>query len=129
MYSRAKEKLKSGELIVAGDQWPIFLYSGYIYDLEDPWNGLFCSAILVLVSCLSFTTCDSLIMTFQAYKHIFTSPSSVDKDPKATRSGNARIHGMTNIMLPSIAYVATQVRLISYYISDINFSLFRCALR
>jgi hypothetical protein len=45
----------------------------------------------------------------QAYKHIFTSPSSVEKEPKATRSGNARIHGMTQVTLPSIAYVATQV--------------------
>jgi hypothetical protein len=45
----------------------------------------------------------------QVYKHIFTSPSSVDKEPKATRSGNARIHGMTQVTAPSIAYVATQV--------------------
>lgn len=46
----------------------------------------------------------------QAYKHIFTSPSSVDQEPKATRSGNARIHGMTAVTPASIAYVATQVR-------------------
>ena len=46
---------------------------------------------------------------FQAYKHIFTSPSSVEKEPKATRSGNARIHGMTQVTPASIAYVATQV--------------------
>jgi hypothetical protein len=45
----------------------------------------------------------------QAYKHIFTSPSSVDREPKATRSGNARIHGMTQVTPASIAYVATQV--------------------
>jgi hypothetical protein len=45
----------------------------------------------------------------QAYKHVFTSPSSVDREPKATRSGNARIHGMTRVTLPSIAYIATQV--------------------
>jgi hypothetical protein len=47
---------------------------------------------------------------FQAFKHIFTSPSSVDLDPKATRSGNARIHGMTRVTTASLAYVATQVR-------------------
>ena len=47
--------------------------------------------------------------SFQAFKHIFTSPSSVEKEPKATRSGNARIHGMRSVTLPSIAYVATQV--------------------
>jgi hypothetical protein len=47
----------------------------------------------------------------QAYKHIFTSPSSVEKEVKATRSGNARIHGMTRVTTASLAYVATQVRL------------------
>lgn len=45
----------------------------------------------------------------QAYRHVFTSPSSVDREPRATRSGNARIHGMTRVTLPSIAYIATQV--------------------
>lgn len=53
---RIKEKLHSGEMAVSGDQWPIFLYHGYTYDPEDPWNGLFQSNILVLVSvsCLRF---------------------------------------------------------------------------
>ena len=45
----------------------------------------------------------------QAFKHIFTSPSSVEKENKATRSGNARIHGMTHVTLASIAYIAMQV--------------------
>ena len=36
-------------MAVAGDQWPIFLYNGYTYDPEDPWNGLFRSIILVSV--------------------------------------------------------------------------------
>ena len=39
------------------------------------------------------------------------SPSSVEKEPKATWSGNACIHGMTQIMPGSIAYAATQVSL------------------
>jgi hypothetical protein len=48
----------------------------------------------------------------QAYKHIFTSPSSVEFDePKATRSGNACLHGMTSVMKASVAYIATQVPL------------------
>lgn len=47
--------------------------------------------------------------SFKGFKHIFTSPSSVDKEPKATRSGNARIHGMTSVTIASLAYVATQV--------------------
>ena len=50
MSSRIKEKLRSGEMAVSGDQWPIFLYQGYAYDPDDPWNGLFRSALLVSVS-------------------------------------------------------------------------------
>ncbi len=59
----------------------------------------------------SFSKCTSHIGEFliEAFKHVFTSPSSVDKEPKATRSGNARIHGMTNVTPGSIAYIATQV--------------------
>ncbi|KAG1737958.1 hypothetical protein EDB19DRAFT_1984362 [Suillus lakei] len=37
--SETKAKLKSGEIIVTGDQWPLFLYADYHYDPEDPWNG------------------------------------------------------------------------------------------
>jgi hypothetical protein len=36
-------------MAVSGDHWPIFLYQGYSYDLEDPWNGLLRSNILVSV--------------------------------------------------------------------------------
>jgi hypothetical protein len=46
----------------------------------------------------------------QTFKYIFTSPSSVEKEAKATRSGNARLHGMTRVTRASIAYTATQVR-------------------
>ncbi|OBZ68469.1 hypothetical protein A0H81_11672, partial [Grifola frondosa] len=46
----------------------------------------------------------------EAAKFVFTSPSSVDQEPKATRSGNARIHGMHAMTKASIAYIATQVR-------------------
>ncbi|KAG2110711.1 hypothetical protein DEU56DRAFT_749779 [Suillus clintonianus] len=88
-----RENLRSGELSVCGDQWPIFLFAHHTYDTEDPWCGLLRSRLLVC-----------------AYKHIFTSPSSVDKEPKATRSGNARLHGMNSVTIASIAYVATQVR-------------------
>ena len=37
-------------MIIAGDQWPVFLYHGYNYDPQDPWNGLFRSALLVVVN-------------------------------------------------------------------------------
>ncbi|KIJ58150.1 hypothetical protein HYDPIDRAFT_119899 [Hydnomerulius pinastri MD-312] len=91
--TETRMKLVNGQIQVAGDQWPIFLYANYTYDAEDPWNGLLRSGLLV-----------------SAYKHIFTSPSSVDQEPKATRSGNARIHGMRAVTKASIAYVATQAR-------------------
>ena len=63
----------------------------------------------------------------QAYKYIFTSPSSVDDDPKATRSGNARLHGMTSVTPASIAYVATQVSLASPFepSAGLLFTLFK----
>ncbi|KAG1849801.1 hypothetical protein C8R48DRAFT_778396 [Suillus tomentosus] len=80
-----KQSLKSG------DQWPMFLYSMYHYDPDDPWKGLLRSEIL----------------TF-GFKHVFTSLSSVDKEPKATRSGYAYLHGMKSVTKGSLAYVATQ---------------------
>ncbi|KAG1842822.1 hypothetical protein C8R48DRAFT_751038 [Suillus tomentosus] len=89
--SQTKENLRSGKLWVCGDQWPIFVYAHHTYDSEDPWNGLLRSRLLVC-----------------AYKHVFTSPSSVEKEPKATRSGNARLHGMNSVTAASIAYIATQ---------------------
>jgi hypothetical protein len=56
MVCRVKAKLKSGEILVTGDQWPIFLYAGYSYDPEDPWNGLLRSSLLVSVSHFFYTT-------------------------------------------------------------------------
>ncbi|KAG1869706.1 hypothetical protein C8R48DRAFT_597597 [Suillus tomentosus] len=91
--SETRENLRSGEMSVCGDQWPIFLYAHYTYDVDDPWCGLLRSRLLVC-----------------AYKHVFTSPSLVDKEPKATRSGNARLHGMGSVTIASMAYIATQVR-------------------
>ncbi|KIM65447.1 hypothetical protein SCLCIDRAFT_112647, partial [Scleroderma citrinum Foug A] len=82
------EYLMNGQIQVVGDQWPIFLYSDYAYDPEDPWNGLLRSGLL-------------------AFKHVFTSPSSVEQELK--HSGNARLHGMRSVTKASITYVATQV--------------------
>ncbi|RDB25671.1 hypothetical protein Hypma_006974 [Hypsizygus marmoreus] len=92
-----REKLRSGEMIVRGDQWPLFLYPDLAYDPDDPWKGLLRSSLLI-----------------KAYKHVFTSPSSVDDDEiritKSTKSGNARIYGMSAVTPASLAYIATQVR-------------------
>ena len=60
----------------------------------------------------------------QAYKHIFTSPSSVEKEVKATRLGNARIHGMTWVTPASLAYVVMQVCLaLKFYTLRLNIRL------
>ncbi|KAG1896427.1 uncharacterized protein F5891DRAFT_1130266 [Suillus fuscotomentosus] len=91
--AETKQSLKSGETAVRGDQWPMFLYAGYVYDPEDPWRGLLRSDLLIF-----------------GFKHVFTSPSSVDKEPKATRSSNAYLHGMKSVTKGSLAYIATQVR-------------------
>ncbi|KAM6493058.1 hypothetical protein JOM56_011192, partial [Amanita muscaria] len=88
-----RAKLSTGEMAVRGDQWPLLVYAKQKFDSEEPWEGLFRSELLVW-----------------AYKHIFTSPSSVEKEVKATRSGNACIHGMTRVTSASLAYVATQLR-------------------
>ncbi|TDL14632.1 hypothetical protein BD410DRAFT_858948 [Rickenella mellea] len=91
--SAVRESLASGTLAVSGDQWPLLVYANQEYDVNEPWKGLFRSQLLVW-----------------AYKHIFTSPSSVESEVKATRSGNACLHGMTQVTKASIAYIATQLR-------------------
>ncbi|KAH6911622.1 hypothetical protein BKA70DRAFT_1099039, partial [Coprinopsis sp. MPI-PUGE-AT-0042] len=90
---QTKEGLRAGTIIVSGDQWPVFLYKDHVFNQQDIWDGVFRSSLLI-----------------SAFKHIFTSPSSVDREPRATRSGNAHIHGMKKVTIPSLAYVATQVR-------------------
>lgn len=51
---RTRDKLMSGQIQVAGDQWPLFLYANYSYDPEDPWNGLLRSGLLVSVRIFIF---------------------------------------------------------------------------
>ncbi|KAG1749281.1 hypothetical protein EDB19DRAFT_1893600 [Suillus lakei] len=93
LNAETKQRLKSGETAVHGDQWPIFLYAVYDYDPKDPWKGLLRSEILIF-----------------GFKHVFMSPSSVDKEPKATHSSNTYLHGMKSVTKGSLAYIATQVR-------------------
>lgn len=45
-----KEKLRSGEMHVRGDQWPIFLYADLAFDQDAPWDGLLKNQLLVAVS-------------------------------------------------------------------------------
>ena len=110
MSSRTRAKLANGEIQVARDQWPIFLYANYTYDAEDPWNSLLHSGLLVSVNTIDASSYMFLCwLITQAFKHIFTSPSLVDQEPKATCSRNAHIHGMRSTTKASLASVATQV--------------------
>ncbi|KAH6893807.1 hypothetical protein BKA70DRAFT_1118757, partial [Coprinopsis sp. MPI-PUGE-AT-0042] len=91
---KIRNGLRSAQLVPTGDQWPLFLFLDHSYDPEDPWNGLLRGPLLI-----------------KAFKFVFTSPSSVEQtDSHATRCSNSSIHGMTFVTIPSIAYVATQVR-------------------
>jgi len=108
-YARIKEKLRSGEMLIRSDQWPLFLYADLAYDPDDPWNRLLRNQILITV-CLFFSPVITSFHVYQAFKHVFTSPSSVDQEePRATRAGNAYIHGMSRVTEASLAYIATQV--------------------
>ncbi|TEB32503.1 hypothetical protein FA13DRAFT_1628327 [Coprinellus micaceus] len=90
---RVKAALRSGSLVMTGLHWPRFLYQGLKVNPENAWDGLFRSKIMLL-----------------AYKHIFISPSAASGESRATRAGNAQIHGMTHVTPASIAYVATLLR-------------------
>ena len=49
-YCSVRSKLQNGEVLVTGNQWPIFLYADFIFDPEELWKGLLQSTILVLVT-------------------------------------------------------------------------------
>ncbi|KAG9313214.1 hypothetical protein JVU11DRAFT_6673 [Chiua virens] len=50
--AETRNKLVNGQIQVAGDQWPVFLYANYSYNPEDPWNGLLRSGLLISVHIL-----------------------------------------------------------------------------
>lgn len=46
---RVKVALRDHQLVVTGDQWPIFLYRNYNYNPEAPWDGLMQGQLLLNV--------------------------------------------------------------------------------
>jgi hypothetical protein len=60
------------------------LFVNQEYNADNPWEGLFRSQLLVWVSILSAQSSLSSLDFTQAFKHIFTSPSSVEKKVKTT---------------------------------------------
>jgi hypothetical protein len=67
-----KDRLKSGEMMVAGDQWPVFIYEGYRYDPEAPWTGLLRSSLLVTVRILTTDVYRSPQLIFARLSSIFS---------------------------------------------------------
>ena len=111
LMRRTRSRLRSGEILITGDEWPMFVYEGEIYHDDDLWKGLFRGRLLINVSFIPKISLARFYHLFprQAFKHIFISPSSVDSDGRATRSGNAALHSMKHVTIASIAYIATQV--------------------
>ncbi|KAG6904127.1 hypothetical protein DXG01_012420, partial [Tephrocybe rancida] len=92
-WKNLETKLSSGEKVVVGHHWPIFIYANNEFDSNDPWKGLLRSGLLI-----------------KAFKHVFIAPSSADlaDGTVTTKSGNAKIHGMKRTTKASIVYIATQ---------------------
>jgi len=61
MTHRIKAQLRSGELAVPGDMWPIFLYADSRYDSENPWDGLLRNSLLVKVLVAVYRFISSLV--------------------------------------------------------------------
>ncbi|KIO00463.1 hypothetical protein M404DRAFT_16375 [Pisolithus tinctorius Marx 270] len=85
------------DYLVTADCWPYFLYKNKEYDPENLVRGLFKNAMLI-----------------QAFKHIFTSPSSADSETglnnKHSQAHVAMLLGMKSICPRAIAYTAVQLR-------------------
>ncbi|KJA13154.1 hypothetical protein HYPSUDRAFT_151877, partial [Hypholoma sublateritium FD-334 SS-4] len=84
-WNNLEQKIKSGELKVSGEQWPIMVYASYTYNEDAPWKGLLQSSILLKV-----------------FRQIFTSRNG----PR-----NIGMHtSLTSVTPASIAYAAVQAR-------------------
>jgi hypothetical protein len=125
--SSIRAKIRDGhpDYIVTAYSWPLFLYAGFKVHIEDMERGLFRSELLVKVSVqLCPTTMQNTkCYSSQAYKHVFTSPTSATIDeqsgeqrPKrrkleiaAKRAPVATAINLRSVTPRSIAYIATQV--------------------
>jgi len=89
------------------------VYINQEYNPKAPWNSLFRSQLLIWMSFIHLyvTYILNLLVLIRraSYKHIFTLPSSMEKEVKATRSGNAQIHGIIQVTMAPLAYIAIQV--------------------
>jgi hypothetical protein len=125
---RAKIRDGNPEYAVTAHSWPHFVYAGFEAHANDMEKGLLRSALLVKVRLFPInqretTNGDGL---GQAYKHIFTSPTSVAENDstesappaKRLRTGTLAQSKKSNVAMlvqlkevtpRSIAYIAVQV--------------------
>jgi hypothetical protein len=67
-----RHQLENGEIMISGNDWPIFLYAAESYDPSDPWNGLFRGYLLVMVrSCLKRVASESLFISVTGIQTYF----------------------------------------------------------
>ncbi|KAG1725958.1 hypothetical protein EDD22DRAFT_853618 [Suillus occidentalis] len=95
-----QDGLRDGSIVVTSSQFPRFLWLNKVVNPGDFFKGWLENELLV-----------------QGYLHIFKSPSSaiyIDGvlDKYSTRRGNAAVHGIRTVSVPSIAYVATLIRFV-----------------
>ena len=118
------------DFLVTANSWPLFLYVNGKYNPNYPIHGLFKGELLVKVSLACLI---AILMTLQAFRYIFTSPSSAEftaddlnsefllSQPKRchrgeqrTRTNIATLLGMKTVMPHAIAYIAVQVSFFSH---------------
>ena len=114
---------------ITANMYPAFLYEGY-YDPANPSKGLFQGGYLVRVW-LKYDYCVPIcvIMLTQAFRSVFTSPSSAAEDGRAqagsrqarklpkTRPSVAKLLKLKTVEPRAIAYIACLVRLYSCILS------------
>src|ERR1700683_4193124 len=114
------------DYIVTAHSWPTFLYVGNKCNADDIEEGLFRNGMLVKVSLATSSDFVWHTKRSQAFKYLFTSPTSANDDASpndalqpsakrakrnlgATRSHVASLIGMRSVTPRAIAYVAVQV--------------------
>ena len=109
-------KLRQGELPLidnTGDpKFPAFLYDEDAMD-SSLTQGLFRGPLLLAVSPNHVHTKQEgrrLTISIQVYRRIFISPTAATGGKASSKRGNAKIHGMEEVLPSTICYTAIHVR-------------------
>ena len=125
--SRTRTKLMTGQIQVAGDQWPVFLYANFTYDLEDPWNGLLRSGLLLRFhrtchltdNCFLYT---STLADAMRSMDMSRSPDSLISYPRITCHRLVYSYAPVPVSRVSLTCTNADCRLVSSYLSIPCFS-------